>query len=61
MKTLSTAAIKPRLIHSIHPFETALSADALLAEVDELADWSEYQGIEAMLHEHPSHGIQIAY
>ena len=63
MKTLSGKTIKPQQSKPFHPYETTLSRDALLAELDDRTfEWGEYQEIEAMLHQKPSqHGVLIAY
>jgi hypothetical protein len=63
MKTLSAKATKSSLSRRIHPYESTLSKDALLAQMDDRAFlWGEYQEVEAALHERPfQHGIQNSY
>lgn len=58
--TTTASSSSPRL--SFAGVEEKLTKDALLAEIDELAEWSAYQDIQTMLGESPSHrSIQISY
>ena len=52
MRTQSHQATKSTQRRGFHPYETTLSRDALLAEMDEQPHvWSEYQAIETVFDE----------